>query len=68
MLRNPGIERQLSAFREVLAECSDLKSRVETERNTVSAVTAALVHTNDELAQRGWLPRQRAEGLASSME
>jgi DNA repair exonuclease SbcCD ATPase subunit len=68
MLRNPGIEKQLSAFRDMLAECSDLKSRVETERNTVSAVTAALVHTNEELAQRGLLPRQRAEGLASSME
>jgi hypothetical protein len=68
MLRNPGIEMHLSAFHDILTECSALKSRVETERNAVSAVTAALVHTNETLARRGLLPPNQAVGLASSME
>jgi hypothetical protein len=68
MPRNQAIERHLTEFHAILEECTGLKSRVETERDAVSAVTAALNHAGETLAQRGFIPRERVEGLASSVE
>jgi hypothetical protein len=68
MLTTPVIETHLSAFHEVLAECTGLKSRVETERETVSAITAAIVHASETLARRGYITPQKVEGLALSIE
>jgi len=68
MPRNQVIERHLTAFDAILVECTDLKSRVETERDAVAAVTAALAYAGETLAQRGLLPRHRVEGLTSSVE
>jgi hypothetical protein len=62
------IETHLTAFHAVLAECSDLKSRVETERVAVSAITAALVGASETLARRGWMTPQKVQGLTISME
>jgi hypothetical protein len=62
------IETHLTAFHAVLAECSDLKSRVETERVAVSAITAALVDASETLVQRGWMTPQKVQGLTLSME
>jgi phage shock protein A len=68
MPRNQAIETHLTAFHAILEECTDLKSRVETERDAVSAVTAALTHAGETLAQRGLVPRDQVEGLTSSVE
>jgi phage shock protein A len=68
MPRNQAIEGHLSAFHAILDECTGLKSRVETERDAVSAVTAALAHAGETLAQRGLIPRDQVEGLTSSVE
>lgn len=62
------IETHLTAFHAVLAECSDLKSRVETERVTVSAITAALIGASETLVLRGWMTPQKVQGLTLSME
>jgi phage shock protein A len=62
------IETHLSAFHEVIAECTDLKSRVETERVAVSAITAAIVNASDTLARRGYMTPQKVEGLTLSIE
>jgi hypothetical protein len=68
MASTPVIETHLNAFHEVLAECTDLKSRVETERVAVSAITAALVNASETLAKRGYMTPQKVEGLTISME
>lgn len=68
MTSTPVIETHLNAFHEVLAECTDLKSRVETERVAVSAITAALVNASETLARRGYMTPQKVEGLTVSME
>ncbi|MEA3100560.1 MAG: hypothetical protein QOF74_4800 [Caballeronia mineralivorans] len=68
MASTPVIETHLNAFHEVLAECTDLKSRVETERVAVSAITAALVNASETLARRGYMTPQKVEGLTISME
>jgi hypothetical protein len=68
MLTTPVIETHLSAFHEVIAECTDLKSRVETERVAVSAITAAIVNASDTLARRGYMTPQKVEGLTLSIE
>jgi phage shock protein A len=68
MPRNQAIDRHLTAFNAILEECTGLKSRVETERDAVSAVTAALTHAGEALAQRGLVSRHRVEGLTSSVE
>jgi hypothetical protein len=62
------IEIHLTAIDAVLAECSELKSRVETERIAVSAITAALVDASETLVQRGWVSPQKVQGLTLSME
>jgi hypothetical protein len=62
------IETHLSAFHEVIAECTDLKSRVETERVAVSAITAAIVNASETLAKRGYMTPQKVEGLTLSIE
>jgi hypothetical protein len=62
------IETHLSAFHEVIAECTDLKSRVETERVVVSAITAAIVNASETLAKRGYMTPQKVEGLTLSIE
>lgn len=67
MPTTPVIETHLSAFHEVLAECTDLKSRVETEREAVSAITAAIVQASETLARRGYMTPQKVEGLTLSM-
>ena len=68
MLPTPVIETHLSAFHEVLAECTDLKSRVESERVAVSAIAAAIVNASEDLARRGYITPQKVEGLAISIE
>ena len=68
MLTTPVIETHLNAFHEVIAECTDLKSRVETERVAVSAITAAIVNASETLARRGYMTPQKVEGLALSIE
>jgi len=68
MLTTPVIETHLSAFHEVIAECADLKSRVETERVAVSAITAAIVNASGTLARRGYMTQQKVEGLTLSIE
>jgi phage shock protein A len=68
MLTTPVIETHLNAFHEVIAECTDLKSRVETERMAVSAVTAAIVNASETLARRGYMTPQKVEGLTLSIE
>lgn len=68
MLTTPAIETHMSAFHEVIAECSDLKSRVETERVAVSAITTAIVNASETLARRGYLTPQKVEGLTLSIE
>ena len=68
MLTTPVIETHLSAFHEVIAECTDLKSRVETERIAVSAITAAIVNASETLARRGYITPQKVEGLTLSIE
>jgi phage shock protein A len=68
MPRNQAIERDLSLYHAILDECTDLKSRVETERDAVFAVTAALARAGETLAQRGLAPRDQVEGLTSSVE
>ncbi|MEA3126601.1 MAG: hypothetical protein QOD67_3620 [Caballeronia sp.] len=68
MLSTPVIETHLSAFHEVIAECTDLKSRVETERVAVSAITAAFVNASETLARRGYITPQKVEGLTLSIE
>jgi hypothetical protein len=68
MLNTPVIETHLSAFHEVLAECTDLKSRVATERVAVSAITTAIVNASETLARRGYMTPQRVEGLTLSIE
>lgn len=68
MLTTPVIETHLSAFHEVIAECTDLKSRVETERLAVSAITAAIVNASETLARRGYMTPQKVEGLTLSIE
>jgi hypothetical protein len=62
------IEIHLTAIDAVLAECSELKSRVETERVAVSAITAALVDASETLVQRGLVSPQKVQGLTLSME
>lgn len=56
------------AFSAVLAECTELKYRVETEREAVSAITAALVGAGETLVQRGWMTPQKVQGLTVCME
>jgi hypothetical protein len=68
MRPTPVIETHLSAFHEVIAECTDLKSRVETERVAVSAITAAIVNASETLAKRGYMTPQKVEGLTLSIE
>src|SRR5471030_2343389 len=68
MLTTPVIETHLSAFHEVIAECTDLKSRVETERVAVSAITAAIVNASETLAKRGYMTPQKVQGLTLSIE
>jgi hypothetical protein len=68
MLPTPVIETHLSAFHEVIAECTDLKSRVETERVAVSAIAAAIVNASETLARRGYITPQKVEGLTLSIE
>ena len=68
MLTTPVIETHLSAFHEVIAECTDLKSRVETERVAVSAISAAIVNASGTLARRGYITQQKVEGLILSIE
>jgi hypothetical protein len=68
MLTTPVIETHLSAFHEVIAECTDLKSRVETERVAVSAISAAIVNASETLARRGYMTPQKVEGLTLSIE
>ena len=68
MRPTPVIETHLSAFHEVIAECTDLKSRVETERVAVSAITAAIVNASETLARRGYITPQKVEGLTLSIE
>jgi hypothetical protein len=62
------IELHMTAFTAVIAECTELKFRVETERGAVSAITAALVDAGETLVQRGWMTAQKAQGLTFSME
>ncbi|AMM17186.1 hypothetical protein AX768_23360 [Burkholderia sp. PAMC 28687] len=62
------IELQMTAFSEVLAECTELKDRVETERVAVSAITAALVSASETLVERGWMTAKKVHGLTVSME
>jgi len=62
------IETHMTALSAVLAECAELKCRVETERVAVSAITAALVDASETLVQRGLLTPQKVEGLTVSME
>ena len=68
MRPTPVIETHLSAFHEVIAECTDLKSRVETERVAVSAIAAAIVNASETLARRGYITPQKVEGLTLSIE
>jgi hypothetical protein len=68
MLTTPVIETHLSAFHEVIAECTDLKSRVETERVAVSAIPAAIVNASGTLVRRGYMTQQKVEGLTLSIE
>jgi hypothetical protein len=68
MPRNQAIERHLTAFNAIIDECTDLKSRVGTERDAISAVTAALSRAGEMLALRGLVPRDQVEGLTSSVE
>jgi hypothetical protein len=68
MLPTPVIETHLTAFNDVLAECTDLKTRVESERVVVSAITAAIVHASEDLVRRGYITPQKVEGLAISIE
>jgi hypothetical protein len=68
MLPTRVIETHLSAFHEVLAECTDLKSRVESERVAVSAITAAIVNASEDLARRGYITPKKVEGLTISIE
>ncbi|WP_179258241.1 hypothetical protein [Caballeronia sordidicola] len=68
MLTTPVIETHLNAFHEVIAECTDLKSRVETERMAVSAITAAIVNAGVTLARRGYMTPQKVEVLTLSIE
>jgi hypothetical protein len=63
-----AIESHMTAFSAVLAECTELKYRVETERVAVSAITAALVGASETLVQRGWMTPQKVQGLTVSME
>ena len=58
----------MTAFTAVIAECTELKFRVETERGAVSAITAAIVDAGETLVQRGWMTAQKAQGLTFSME
>ncbi|OTP78739.1 hypothetical protein [Caballeronia sordidicola] len=58
----------MTAFSEVLAECTELKDRVETERVAVSAITAALVSASETLVERGWMTAKKVHGLTVSME
>jgi hypothetical protein len=62
------IDIHLTAIHAVIAECTDLKSRVETERVAVSAITAALVDASETLIERGWVTPQKVQGLTQSME
>src|ERR1700712_4188533 len=62
------IELHMTAFTAVIAECTELKFRVETERGAVSAITAAIVDAGETLVQRGWMTAQKAQGLTFSME
>jgi hypothetical protein len=62
------IESHMTALTAVIAECTELKYRVETERGAVSAITAALVDAGETLVQRGWLTPQKVLGLTVSME
>jgi hypothetical protein len=68
MITTPVIETHLNAFHKVLAECTGLKSRVETEREAVMAITAAIVYASDNLARRGYITQQKVEGLTLSIE
>ncbi|MFT4511094.1 hypothetical protein [Caballeronia sp. 15711] len=62
------IETHLSAFHEIIAECTDLKSRVENERVAVSAITTAITNASETLARRGYITPQKIEGLTLSIE
>ncbi|WP_060818543.1 hypothetical protein [Caballeronia sordidicola] len=58
----------MTAFSAVLAECTALKYRVETEREAVSAITAALVDASETLVLHGWATPQKIQGLTVSVE
>jgi hypothetical protein len=68
MRPTPVIDTHLSAFHEVIAECTGLKSRVATERVAVSAITAAIVNASETLGRRGYMTPQKIEGLTLSIE
>lgn len=68
MQTTSAIDAHMSAFHEVIAEWTDLKSRVETERVAVSAITTAIVNAGETLARRGFLTSQKVEGLTLSVE
>jgi hypothetical protein len=62
------IENHMTALNAVLAKCTDLKGRVETERVAVTAITTALVDASETLVRRGWMTPQKVQGLTLSME